>query len=286
MRVGQHIKYFKPETRADLMKKKRVYDKNEAVGLLKKGSHSKIAEVFILAGQSNMKGGGKMSELFEKYKKISPNFLFFEKGQFISPFEKEKFGPEIGVAHFLNEVYPKKTIVLCKVAKTGSNLYWDWNAANVYDSYYHRPCGELYVRLIHMISQLRSQLQKDGFSVSFSAMLWMQGESDSCQELTARSYETNLSMFIKEIRRTTGVPRLPFIIGQISSGIQKSDKFKILHAHNKKIREHQSSICRNHSNVFMIPTDDLSLENDLLHYDTPGQLELGKRFAEKYMDRY
>ncbi len=266
------------------MGKRKKYDINQAVSLPGKGIGQHIADVFILAGQSNMEGGGKISELPEENLLISNQVLFYNTDQFISPFKKKKFGPEIRFAQILSDEYPDKTIILCKVAKTGANLYWDWNVANVNEDQNSRPDGVLFVKLIQSISRLRSQLQSVGLSARFAAMFWMQGESDSSNESMAGSYGINLHRFIKKIREETGAPGLPFIIGQISSGIQKSDKYKKLHNFNKDIREHQVEICRNNKKVFMISTDALSLEEDFLHFDTQGQLELGKMFAEKYLE--
>ena len=109
-------------------------------------------------------------------------------------------------------------------------------------------------------------------------MLWMQGESDAKTQPAAEAYQKKLEQWIALMRKETGKPELPVVIGRISSRILESKKFKMPFV--KVVQDAQEAVTKTDKHAFVIDTDDLSQRDDLVHYDQQGQLDLGKRFGE------
>jgi hypothetical protein len=90
-----------------------------------------MVKIFILAGQSNMVGAAITSELPEELKNVKNDVRVFEDEKMNHVIFKDRFGPEFGFAKSLEEVLPNEEIVLCKTAKGGANLFYDWNPNGV-----------------------------------------------------------------------------------------------------------------------------------------------------------
>jgi hypothetical protein len=80
------------------------------------------------------------------------------------------------------------------------------------------------------------------------------------------------------MRKETGKPQLPFVIGRISSRILESPKFKMPFA--KTVQSAQEAVTKTDKHAYVVDTDDLSQRDDLVHFDQEGQMGLGKRFGE------
>jgi len=107
-----------------------------------------------------------------------------------------------------------------------------------------------------------------------TAFLWMQGERDARIPEAGKDYYSNFKNFIQAIRQRTGQSDLPFIFGMVNPPAER-------YAALESVRNAQRKIATELPNVFIIETDDLEKLTDKLHYNTAGQLEMGKRFGEK-----
>ena len=110
----------------------------------------------------------------------------------------------------------------------------------------------------------------------------MQGERDSVFEFMAESYESNLTDFINAVRRATGNDYLPFIIAQIEPRVYRLEDKQFQHAFRHIVQEAQRAVASSNPSVELVETIDLP-QSDNLHFDTGGQLELGRRFTEAYL---
>ena len=224
---------------------------------------SKIPLV-ILAGQSNMVGHGSLDEFDQSA--MPAGVKLFD----LNPIEG-RFGPEVGFAHAFQNELQLDELWLVKFAVGGSSLLaWEpqWSAerAAITDD---ADKGALYPRLINHVNQVTQ-----GREVQLLACLWMQGESDSRYEPAAAQYHRNLQHMIAQMRADFGQPEMQFIIGLVNPS-------PVRFAYLSTVRTAQKQVAQSLPNVSLVDTDGLTKHEDELHYDSAGQLELGRRFAHR-----
>ena len=218
----------------------------------------------ILAGQSNMVGHGDLEELNQS--RLPAGVKLFD----LNPIEG-RFGPEVGFAHALQNELQLDELWLVKYAVGGSSLLaWEpeWSAERA-DIAYDADKGALYSRLISHFKQVTQ-----GKAVQVLACLWMQGESDSNFPVAAAEYERNLTRLIAQLRADTDQPELKFVLGLVNP---LGARF----THLSTVREAQKQVAQTVPNVSLFDTEGLTKHEDGIHYDTGGQLELGRRFAQR-----
>jgi hypothetical protein len=245
------------------------------------------AKVFILSGQSNMSGGGPVvpeglqfdpavgdkvrlwdaSDAWNK-RGILGKWASLNELQVIKKeMRMDMIGPEFGFAKAMSELYPAEEIHLIKVAKGGTAIDW-WLPDAKGKANGHTQ----------LLENLKNALEKIEGEYEIMGMLWMQGESDSKTQADAEAYQNKLERLMALIRKETGKPDLPIVIGRISSRILESPKFKMPFV--KVVQSGQEAVTKTDKNAFVIDTDDLSQRDDLVHFDQAGQLGLGKLFGE------
>ncbi len=217
---------------------------------------------FLLLGQSNMAGQGKVSELNASFKTLPANVNFFLNGSRVDIAAQQKFGPEVSFARRIAQAHPDKTINLVKFAPGGS-LMKDWLKGG-----YH------YQTLTKQLNKIRKTEKLD-----IRGILWMQGERDTKSLASANRYKKSLERFIVMIRRDLGKPGLPFVIAQISMP-------EAYRPGVKPVKLAQQEIPRELPSVSSFSTDTLQKKPDKVHFSSAGQIELGKRFADYYLPKH
>jgi hypothetical protein len=240
-----------------------------------------MTKLFLLAGQSNMEGAGLSSRLSEVLRKAPDNVRFFDEGKLRDLVWRARFGPEVGFAHEISASFPREQIVLCKVARSGSNLYYDWAPDRTSGGTEDEYRGPFYPKLLASLGELHSVLDARNKRCECAGLLWMQGERDAVFESMAESYEANLRAFIARVRADVNAPVLPFLIGLISPRKCKPGTSQSTHPYRDIVREAQARIADSMAHVAMVETMDLT-QSDGLHFDAEGQVELGRRFAPAY----
>lgn len=214
---------------------------------------------FLLLGQSNMAGKGNVSELDAKMKTLPKNVTFFLHGSASEISRQPRFGPEVSFAKQLAKAHPHKKINLVKFAPGGSMMK-DWLK------------GRQHYRT--MTTQL-NRVQKN-HKLNVSGVLWMHGERDTRSISNANNYKRNLKMFISTIRQDLKKAHLPIVIAQISVPEAFSP------AAIKQIKRAQQETARDLHSVKVFSTEQLSKRPDKVHYDSSGQIELGRLFARHF----
>ncbi len=218
----------------------------------------------ILAGQSNMLGLGILSELDDAA--LPGGVTLFD----LNP-RAGCFGPELGFAHSFLELMPLGELWLVKYAVGGSSLLaWEpeWSAERA-DLADDAEKGPLYERLIHHFER-----STQGEEIDVLACLWMQGESDSRYQVAAAQYERNLKRLVSSLRQDLNQPDLPFILGLANPPAATFDYASV-------VRTAQRQVAKADRQVHLVETEGLTKLADDLHYDSAGQLELGRRFAHQ-----
>jgi hypothetical protein len=229
--------------------------------------------VFILAGQSNMEGQGKLAELDVSLSRQPANIEFYLSGVHSLMIAQPTVGPEFSLASELSQAMPARQIVFVKYALGGvSLLAWapDWVPTRAALTE-NEQVGPLYRNLLDQIGAITRNK-----TVEFSGVFWMQGERDARYPAAAAEYETNLAEFIQRLRRDLKTPQLPFIFGQVNPPASTYPGLE-------SVRSAQVRIARAVPNTKLVATDDLTKLADGLHYDTSGQVSLGRRFALAYL---
>ena len=191
------------------------------------------------------------------------------------------FGPELGIADKLNELYPDRTFFIIKCAWGGTNLYEQWRSPSSFGN-----TGSLYNTFVSYVNTSLEYLKSKNYDIEIEAMCWMQGESDSITIAHAKNYENNLNNFIKDIRKE-------FAIYASGDGIAFIDAYI---SPNPDIWVHCDILNRSKKNVadsspmnVVVDTITAGLScavepveaPDIAHFDALSELKLGQMFAEE-----
>jgi len=120
---------------------------------------------------------------------------------------------------------------------------------------------------------------------SIKGVLWHQGESDTVSEVLASTYETKLHQLIADVRKDMGDDQLPFIVGNLaefygtSKEHGKPDRVKRIN----KVRGIFRALPRKvEYSGFVESTGCSSPDHHRVHFDRKSYLILGERYAKVY----
>lgn len=228
--------------------------------------------LFLLAGQSNMAGRGKVAA---EDQTPHPRVLMLDKDQQWVPaidplhFDKPKVvGVGLGRAFAIEvaEANPEITVGLIPCAVGGSPIA-SWEPGGYHDSTKTHPYDDA-------IPRVKVALE----SGTLKGILWHQGESDSKPGL-AEQYETNLLALIDRFRTTLGSRDVPFIAGQMGQFEEKAwSDAKIL------VDSAQQDLSKNLPHYAFVSSEGLSHKGDKVHFDAASYREFGKRYAKAYFN--
>ncbi len=255
------------------------------------------ADIWVLAGQSNMLGYG----LLTGEQPANPKIMMFGLNNEWMPatppthrvytaaapvFKNVILAKNPGITeeawrimeegerkHPANTTGPDRSFAECIAGVTGHNIgllpcalgstsMADWDPAG-------RDQGNrsLYGNMIERIKMVGGRIK---------GVLWYQGESDTGSPATVDGFQTAFLNLVDSIRRDTGIPDLPFIYVQISRYcLENQDSGASWEA----IREEQRTLAARRKNLWVVPAIDLPLD-DLIHIGASGQARLGRRLAQ------
>lgn len=258
--------------------------------------------VYLLGGQSNMQGIGKVAELGDEVPRTIPNAYFFNGTDFevldltSTPISTRRgeFGPEVGLA--LATATPDQPIYIIKYHRSGMPLHHGWNGGtwiggkpapsrrNFYPGTSPSDVnqGVLYKQMLNRFLAGIEELEEQGYTPVIRGFVWMQGEQDSKNKESASHYASNLKRLQKRLGKDIGVQgNLPIVYGQVLPYEPAASRF----SHRNEIRRQmaqadgRSGSEQAIENARMVSTDSISLLPDTVHYDSHGQLKLGREFG-------
>lgn len=262
----------------------------------------KEATVILLAGQSNAAGcsrddylkknvsAEKYAEYKEGYDNVYINYFASatnESHAFVRCAARQGegaepgfFGPELGLAEKLNELYPEKDFYIIKYAWGGTDLHNLWRAPSS-----DGETGQLYGAFVQYVRDSLKYLTDKGYRVRVEAMCWMQGESDSLEIDNAVNYENNLKNFICDLRTEFADYAPSDGIAFVDAYIADSyfwKYYKELNASKKAVADssHMNVVIDTISHGLSI-TAEPEGEPDIAHYDSMSEIKLGHLFAEE-----
>ena len=216
--------------------------------------------IYLMAGQSNMMGLAHTKNLPAAYKTTPPNVSFFYKGRGRKLARGKHIGPEVSFAHAVSRAFPNDRHIIVKFAATGSHIR-QWFPT---EHYY-----------IGMMRQLGFSIPQENPKID--AIIWMQGEGDTFNKQRASQYASNLTYFIRHLRHDLKAPYAPFIMGVIDPIGRDFPEVSLV---QQKQREVNASVANTH----LIPADGVTKIYDNIHFNALGQVDMGKRFANKYIE--
>lgn len=259
------------------------------------------ARVILIGGQSNASGCSRddclkenVSE--EKYKEYETGYdnvyiNYYSTGTneskgFVKAANMQGegggfFGPELGLAEKLHEMYPNERFFIIKYAWGGSNLYEQWRSPSC-----KGKTGEMYKSFVSFVEESMEYLIEKNYDVKIEGMCWMQGESDSFSVENATDYEDNLSCLIKDLRKRFDKYASDDGIGFADALIADNPMFWV---YCDDVNESKKNVAKVSSMHALIDTNREGLtcseepkdNPDMAHYDSLSQIKLGHLFAKE-----
>jgi hypothetical protein len=221
--------------------------------------------IFLLIGQSNMAGRGKIEE---QDRKVHPHVWKLDQAN--------QWVPATDPLHF-----DKPRIAGVSLGSTFGRIIADRNE-NIQVGLV--PCavggtridqwakgGKLYT---NAIARARIAMQRG----ELKGILWHQGEGDCGSQAKLDAYFPKLTQLVREIRGDLNAPVTLFIAGQLSRawGDEKPVR-KEFNIRLNRYSRHQTS-----PYFAAVLSENVSTKSDKTHFDAAGLRELGKRYADAW----
>ncbi len=227
--------------------------------------------VFMMAGQSNMAGGG----IVESQDTLASNrvLTISKKGRLILAkepidlYNKGRSGLSCGVSFGKNLVkeIPNNISILIIPTAIGATSIEEWLADEK--------------RLnVNLLSNFREKLELGEKYGIVKGILWHQGESDAVPDKIP-SYEKNLKKLFSQFRSYAKNLKLPILTAELGSFSTQPDQWEAI---NKVIRTN----ALNDPYTTCFSTSDLKDRGDKVHFNSASQRTLGIRFAQNYLDTF
>ncbi len=222
-------------------------------------------ELFLLIGQSNMAGRGKVEP--QDAAPIAGIWALGKDDQWkpaVDPLHWDK--PDVaGVglgrtfAKTLQERNPGAQIGLIPAAFGGTSLE-QWKVG-----------GELYTEAIR-----RARVaMKNG---RIRGMLWHQGEAESGKEELAKTYRARWTVIIQSMQKELGLEGVPVVVGQLGRFLVKEKQpFADL------VNQEEALLPLSYPHTAFVSTEGLKDKGDSVHFDSASARELGRRYALAFL---
>jgi len=229
--------------------------------------------LYLLAGQSNMAGRGKVEP--QDKKPHARVFMFTKENEwkpavaplhFDKPFAGTGLGRTFGIR--VAESSPEVVVGLIPCAAGGSPIK-SWEPGGYHGQTKSHPWDDAIRRT--------KLAMKDGV---LKGILWHQGESDSREGL-AEIHEAKLHDLIERFRKEFDAPDLPFIAGQMGQFKERpwSDAKKQVDAAHRSLPDKVAQTA-------FVSSDGLEHKGDKVHFSAASFRELGERYAKAYLQRF
>lgn len=263
----------------------------------------KKIDVYLIGGQSNATGQGYLRNMDDSMRIDTAVLIFHSGSPHLNSGKKpftwnplcqasespDRFGPELGFASKIHQLYANRKIALIKHAHSATNLYNEWNPGK--DENDTTNWGLQFKVFIQTVDSGLNELRKMGYQPMIRGMLWQQGEGDAISKDSASAkYAQNLIQFIQRVRKQFNAPKMPFVYGYVlpppNTG---TDRDLVRQAEYDIAQKSKTKISVKKATV--VQTDDLSQRandknspypNDHVHFGTNGTWMLGVRMAEAF----
>lgn len=218
----------------------------------------KDMKLFLLIGQSNMAGRGKVEPQDQA---VNPKIFMLTKDLKWVPakdplhFDKPVagVGPGSQFAREISKADPTATIGLIPCAVGGTSLD-QW-----------KDDGALYKDAV----KRAKEAMKHG---KLAGILWHQGEADSAPDKVT-SYADRFSAMIGSLRKDLQADRVPVLVGELG-------RFRPA---SKAFNDNLPAVVAKVPLCGLVKSDDLMDKGDKLHFDAASARTFGERYAAGYL---
>jgi alpha-galactosidase len=237
-------------------------------------------KVFILVGQSNMQGKGKIVHLDQLVREKADEYGHLKKdGQWVeredvwikywdkkgkltvgygSP--EDRIGPELGFGRVIGDALESQVLII-KVAWGGQSLALDFRPPSS-----GKPDFELSekvrqkiadgqwqigIRYREMVAEVNATLKDlkthfpayDGRGCEIAGLVWFQGFNDVINDTFRAEYGKNMVSFVRDVRKDLKVPNLPIVIGELGmAGLEVNPRYAHKHYAVREAQEAPSKL--------------------------------------------
>lgn len=222
-------------------------------------------DVFLLLGQSNMAGRGRLGEVPPLH---DARLHMWRAGQWqpaVEPLHTDKptiAGVGLGMSFGLEllRAWPQAEIGLVPAAVGGTPLS-RWQAD-----------GDLYAAALAVA---RPAL----VGHTLAGMLWHQGEGDTGDPALAATYGARLAGMIAALRRDLAAPALPVVVGELGEFLAARGDASHWRTINQALRELPTLV----PHTACVASAGLADQGDTLHFGAAALREFGQRYAQAYL---
>ena len=247
--------------------------------------------VFLGRGQSNYLGHGKIENtsagltyyFYDNDSILINNYLVDElqnltyNNSRLEPASSYDFGLNLSFAYEAYQYY-KDPIVFLSYGKSGTGLFYqsgvkDWNVLSTNEYYdtsiYYANNGIDLIRLKYPNSIIKIE-----------AAIWVQGEYDADNDIDSTTYRNDIDSLLLYTRRDLGNNEIIHLVGRTHyAGTAYTD------AQADPIRAAQMAHCDADSFAYWTNLDTLSLEVDLLHFNSDAVMYLGQMLWDSFINK-
>lgn len=221
--------------------------------------------LYLLIGQSNMAGRGKVEEVD---KKPHPRVLMLtKKGSWqpaVDPLHSDKPSAGVGLGsafgRAMAEASPDVTIGLLPCAVGGTPLE-RWEEGK-----------DLYAQAVRRAMPTLKQGTLKG-------ILWHQGEADSFQEETALSYGKRLTGMIAALRSELDAEEVPFVAGELGHFLDEYQGRGRTLGYWKVVNEQLAGLKETVPGFALVSAAGLKHKGDKVHFDSAALRTFGQRYS-------
>jgi hypothetical protein len=146
--------------------------------------------------------------------------------------------------------------------------------------------GVHYKGMIGMMRESLADLESSGIDYRVRAFVWMQGEQDPKNEISANRYAKNLRQLHERLLDDLNIAPCPVVFGQVLPYTPAKERFvyRDVVRREQANADHASGHADSYEWACMVSTDGIPVLDDTVHYSAEGLIELGDRFYEAYTD--
>lgn len=272
--------------------------------LLPNDASADLIKMFLMVGASNMHGKAEASDLSGPFSQPQDDVLIWQDdlasnvgwtslrpgfgnsdnnfgsgGNSLRPGRGGtiRFGSELSLGRTLADSLTGSRVALLKHAEGGRDLQSDWNPNNLGTP----DAAHMWSGLVAKSTAAISAMEADGHNVQVAGAFIYQGSKDArdLNGIEADNYQENLGIFVDAFRDQFGNPDMPIVLTQIPSTLDD-----IRYPRKQTIRDVQGALALNDPLIGIVQTEDLQFRSDdALHLASQGQLDLGVRYANQYL---
>ena len=234
-------------------------------------SAKKNFHLYLLMGQSNMAGRGKVDALDTL---THPRVMMLDKNMNWVPakdpmhFDKSAAGTGLGLTFgkIMANENSNIRIGLIPTAVGGSSIN-SWFADSLFSQTNTYPYDD-------MIRRTKKAME----SGTLKGILWHQGESDSNTEDGVNDYTRKFEAMLDSLKSDLEIESLPIVMGEL--GYFFYPKAEYAEQLNSVIRQ----ISTNSDCIGLVTAEGLTDKGDSTHFDSESYHQLGRRYAIKMLE--